>query len=204
MNASSLPSGDTQERVCCCAFAPPKPPPIPPPPPPPPPPNGRRAPRGAPPGGTQAIHGASVSGVAPPGMPGRPAPKRPAPPGPKSGAVATPTRTHAKSASAHRQREPFASTSTDAPLFTNATSVNGSVVGVYAVRGVATRLSDSASRVWSNRALFWPVVASTTTNSLPPFTDFRYQKRVGEIQAGACATSTVRPASRSLTAAARR
>lgn len=64
--------------------------------------------------------------------------------------------------------------------------------------------SAVATFAWSNAAFFAPVLASTTTNSFPPFTDLRYQKRVGPIHVGICATSTVRPARRCVTAADRR
>ncbi|AHG92398.1 hypothetical protein J421_4863 (plasmid) [Gemmatirosa kalamazoonensis] len=164
-------------------------------------PNAARAPR--PPGGRHAIHAVSVSRPVSAGPPGRPPPPK-RPPCDTSGDAAAPMRTHAKSASAHRQREPFASTSTAASPFTSANSPNGSVDAVYAVLGPAARVSASARRAWSNAARFSPVVASTTTNALPPRTDLRYQNRVGEIHVGGCATSTVRFAKRSPTAAARR
>ena len=60
-------------------------------------------------------------------------------------------------------------------LSTYSKLVNGSVNAEYFP--LAAVLSDAASRAWSNAGPFVFAVTSTTTNSLPPLTDFRYQSR---------------------------
>ena len=54
-------------------------------------------------------------------------------------------------------------------------ALNGSVTAV-SFRPVIFA-SVAASFSWSNGGRFWPVSASTSTNSFPPFTDRLYQKR---------------------------
>ena len=67
--------------------------------------------------------------------------------------------------------------------------LNGSATGVIVLPASAP--SEAASFSWSNAGRFSCVSASTSTNSLPPFTDRRYQNRlVSSTQVAASGTPT--------------
>src|SRR5262249_11475358 len=98
---------------------------------------------------------------------------------------------HLKSSSWHFQSDPAAASCIDLPESTKVNCVNGSLRAVYSCPVAALR--PRASFSWSNAGFLMNDGASTRTNSFPPLTDLRYQKRSLSTQVTGPAIPEARP-----------